>query len=194
MSRVRATKVIRALVGFAASAGVPPPALLAAAKLDPALLCGPDADLLHTQELRLWDEAARLTGDRDFGLHLAEWIAARPEEFFDLLAFAVRSCATLGEHYRVAGRYLRLVHQGIYLNLEEEPDVARLVHGHYQEPSPPPRHPVESLLALSLLHGRRAIGGHGCNRRRGHRRGGRGGGRAARPVAWSAWTRRACGC
>ena len=158
MSRVRATKAILAVVGFAASAGVPPPVLLSAAKLNPMLLAGPDADLLHSQELHLWDEAARLTGDRDFGLHLAEWIAACSEELFDVLAFAVRSCATLGDHYRLAGRYTRLVHQGIYLKLEEEPNVARLLHGHYQEPSMPPRHPVEGMLALLLLQGRRAIG------------------------------------
>jgi AraC-like DNA-binding protein len=158
MSRVRATKAILSVVGFAARAGVPPPVLLSAAKLDPTLLAGPDADLPHAQELRLWDEAARLTDDRDFGLHLAEWIASCSEELFDVLAFALRSCATLGDHYRLAGRYMRLVHQGIYLNLEEESDIARLVHGHYQEPSTPPRHPVEGMLALALLQGRRAIG------------------------------------
>ena len=158
VSRIRATKVILSVLGFAASAGVPPPALLSAARLDPTLLLGPDADVLHAQELRLWDEAARLTGDRDFGLHLAEWVAACSEDLFDVLVFALRSCATLGDHYRLAGRYLRLVHEGIYLNLEEAPGVARLVHGHYEEPSTPPRHPVEGMLALMLLRGRRAIG------------------------------------
>lgn len=158
MSRVRVTKVILAVVGFAASAGVPPPVLLAAAKLEPTLLAGPDVDLMHAQELHLWDEAARLTGDRDFGLHFAEWVAGRSEDFFDVLSFALRSCATLGDQFRMAERYVRLVHQGIYLKLEEEPEVARLVHGHFQEPSTPPRHPVEAMLALSLLQGRRAIG------------------------------------
>lgn len=158
MSRVRATKAILAVVGFAANAGVPPPALLSAATLSPSLLAGPDIDLPHSQELRLWDEAAHLTGDRDFGLHLAEWIAGCSEDLFDVLAFAVRSCATLGEHYRLAGRYMRLVHEGVYLKLEEEQAVARLVHGHRQEPSTPPRHPVEGMLALLLLQGRRAIG------------------------------------
>lgn len=158
MSRVRATKSILSVVAFAARAGVPPPVLLSAAKLDPTLLAGPDVDLSHSQELRLWDEAARLTGDQDFGVHLAEWIATNSEDLFDVLAFALRSCATLGDHYRLAGRYMRLVHQGIYLTLEEAADVARLVHGHYQEPSTPPRHPVEGLLALALLQGRRASG------------------------------------
>lgn len=100
----------------------------------------------------------RLTGDDDVGLHVAEWLAPRTDEIFDVLAFALRSCATLGEHYRRAGRYLRLVHDGIYLRLEEDTDIVRVVHGHYREPRAPPRHPVEALLTLAVLNGRRAIG------------------------------------
>lgn len=158
MRRARATKAILAVAAFAATAGVPPPVLLSAAGLSPTLLAGPDADLLHSQELRLWNEAARLTGDHDFGLHLAEWVVGCAEDLFDVLAFALRSCATLGDHYRLASRYIRLVNQGVFFTVEEEQDVVRLVHGHYHEPSMPPRHPVEGLLALSLLQGRHAIG------------------------------------
>jgi AraC-like DNA-binding protein len=157
MSQVRATKAVLAVVGFAATAGVAPPVLLQAAGIDPALLTGPDAYLLLTQEQRLWHEAARLTGDPDFGLHLAEWAVPRMEEQFDVLAFAVRSCATLGEHYRRVGRYLRLIHDGIYLSLTEESDMARLVTGHHHDPTSP-RHPVECQLAISVLQARRATG------------------------------------
>lgn len=157
VSRDCPIKTILIIVGFAASAGVSPPELLHAAGLDPALLADPDAYLPGSQEMRLWDEAVRLTGDQDFGLHLAEWAARAPENHFDVLAFAVRSCATLGEHYALAGRYIRLVHEGVYLSLEEEGDVARLVHGHSPEQIGP-RHPVEGMLALTLLLGRREVG------------------------------------
>src|SRR5262249_6889965 len=131
--------------------------LLCAAGLDPAALADPDAYLPHARELRLWDEAVRLTGDQDLGLHLAEWVARFPLDHFDVLAFAVRSSPTLGEHYRLAVRYIRLIHEGIYLSLEEEGDVARLVHGHSPEQIGP-RQPVEGMLALTVLHGRLAIG------------------------------------
>lgn len=158
VTRVRATKAILAVVGFAARAGVPPPVLMAAAQLDPTLFSGPDTDLLHSQELRLWDTAADLTGDPDFGLHLAEWVGGCSEELFDVLAFALRSCATLGDHYRLAARYIRLVHQGILLKVEEDGDVVRLQHSHHREPSATTRHPVEGFLALTLLQGRQALG------------------------------------
>jgi AraC-like DNA-binding protein len=150
-------KTILVIVGYAANAGVSPPELLRAAGLDPALLANPDAYLPHAQEIRLWDEAVRLSGDRDFGLHLAEWVARAPEDHFDVLTFAVRSCSTLGEHYRLAGRYMRLIHEGVYLSVEEEGEVARVVHGHLPEQIGP-RHPVEGLLAMTLLVGRRALG------------------------------------
>jgi AraC-like DNA-binding protein len=148
---------ILAIVGFAANAGVPPPELLRAAGLSAAALADPDAYVPHTQEVRLWDEAARLTGDQDFGVHLAEWVARSPPDHFDVLTFALRSCPTLGESYRLAGRYIRLLHEGVYLSLEEEGERARLTHGHIPEQIGP-RHPVEAMLALAVLHGRLGIG------------------------------------
>ncbi len=150
-------KTILAIVGFAASVGVSPPELLCAADVDPGLLADPDAYLPFFKEIRLWDEAVRLSDDQDFGLHLAEWATRAPEDHFDILTFALRSCPTLREHYRLAGRYIRLVHEGVYLTLEEEGDVARLVHGHSPEQIGP-RHPVEGMLAVTLLMGRRSLG------------------------------------
>ncbi len=74
-----------------------PPELILAAGLDPSVLADPDASVPDWQELRLWDEAVRLSGDQDFGLHLAEWVSQAPEDHFDVLVFALRSCATLGD-------------------------------------------------------------------------------------------------
>lgn len=150
-------KTLMVIVGFAASLGVSPPELLRAAGIDPMLLGEPDGYVPRAQEVRLWDEAVRLTGDADFGVHLAEWVVRVPEDHFDLLAFAVRSSPTLGEHYRLAGRYIRLIHEGVHVSLEEEGDVARLVHGHIPE-QVGPRHPVEGMLALMLLMGRKTTG------------------------------------
>ena len=152
------TRAVLPVVGFANMVGLPPHVLLRAAGIDPVQLATPDIDLRHSQELRLWSTSARLTADADFGLHFAEWLAPRAEDTFDLLAFALRSCATLGDHYRRAARYVRLVHSGVKLALEEDGDVARLVHGHAREPSSSARHPVEAFLAIAVLAGRLATG------------------------------------
>lgn len=116
-----------------------------------------DGSLPHTMELRLWDEAVRLTGDQDFGVHLAEWAVSSALDLFDVLAFAARSSPTLRGHLLLTGRHIHVIHDGIYLSLEEEGDAARLVHGHTPERLGP-RQPVEGMLALTLLHGRACVG------------------------------------
>lgn len=157
MNRDCPARTALAVIGFASSAGAPPAALLAAAGLDAMVLADPDAYISHAQELQLWDEAVRLTGDPDFGVHLAEWLMRFPPSHFDVLAFAIRSCATLGEHIRLISRYFRLIHEGVYLNLEEDAHMARVVHGHIPE-QVGPRQPVETALAMVLLHARQAVG------------------------------------
>lgn len=146
-----------AIIGFAASAGAAPPDLLREAGLDPSVLVDMDSHLPHAQEKRLWEAAVRLTGDSDFGLHLAEWTVRSPPENFDVLAFAARSCLTLGEQFRLAGRYIRLIHEGVQLTLEEEGQVVRLLHSHALE-TIIPRHPAEAMFGLLVLHGRLAVG------------------------------------
>lgn len=145
---------VLALVGFAASLGVAPDALLRSAGLDP--LAASSAALSHGEVLRLWDAATRLSGDSDFGLHLAEWAVQNAEDQFDVLAFAMRSCATLGEQYARMGRYIRLLHKETFLKLEVAGDVARLVHG-VVDFHPSQRQASEGMLAILLLQGRRTI-------------------------------------
>ncbi len=157
MSRVSPSKVILAVVGFAAQAGVSPVELLRATGLHPATCADPDAFVPSRQERRLWEAAVCLTGDQNFGLHLAEWVCRSPEDHFDVLAYATRSCATLGEHYARMGLYIRLLHADAYHSLEVEGDVARLAQGFTHEVTGQ-RQPMECAVALSFLQGRRSIG------------------------------------
>lgn len=145
------------MIAFAMQLGVRPDELLRAVGIDPTQMGGSQVEVPHVAKMRLWDEAARLSGDSDFGLHLGEWVCQCPEEHFDALAFALRSCATLGDHYRRMERYVRLIHEGTYLTLEIEAGIARLAHGLLDNTSAP-RHPVECMLAMAVLQGRRAIG------------------------------------
>lgn len=145
------------MVAYAVHRGVRPDELLHAAGIDLARLGVAQMDVPHALKVRLWDEAARLSGDADFGLHLGEWVCRCPEDHFDVLAFAVRSCATLGDHYRRMERYVRLIHEGTFLTLEIQPDLARLTHGLIDN-TLAPRQPVECMLTMVVLQGRRAVG------------------------------------
>lgn len=137
-------RLVHVIVAGAAAQGVAPPDVLAAASIDPADLAEPDHRVSRAVETRLWHEAARLTGDESFGLHLTE----RPlvGDFAGLL-FAMRSSATLGAAYERMIRYLRLVVQGPALDLRIDGHVARLRHYPPAEAPAPARHAVECLIA-----------------------------------------------
>lgn len=156
-NEVHRPRGIPTLIAYAVHVGVQPFELLSAVGLDPSQFRGEEVALPHAQKMRLWDEAARLAGDPDFGLHLAEWACLHLEEHFDVLTYALRSYATLGEHYKRMERYVRLVYEGTFFSLEVDAKEARLVHG-LLDGSLPPRHPVESMLTAALLHGRQAVG------------------------------------
>lgn len=146
---------IASVVAFAAYLGQRPEVLLQAAGIDVASIS--TGDVPNVQRMRLWEQAVSMSGDCDFGLHMAEWINQCPEEHFDVLAYAVRSCATLGEHCRRVERYARLLHPDMFFKLEVEDQTARLVNG-LVNGQRLPRHPAECMLALAVLQGRRAVG------------------------------------
>jgi len=147
---------IPSLVAFAVRKGVGLDELFRAAGLDVATLGESHLDVPNEVKRRLWDEAARLSGDPSFGLHMGEWIMQCPEEHFDVLVYAIRSCATLGDHYRRMGRYVRLLHPGASMSLVIEGNGVRLIHDMRGDIAS--RHPTECMLAMAVLHARRLVG------------------------------------
>jgi AraC-like DNA-binding protein len=147
-------KVFQAIVAGAAMQRVPPPELLAAAGIDPAGLADPDGRLPRALEARLWHEAARLTGDDDFGLHLSERL---PVDGLGALGFAVRSSATVGEAYERVARYLRLLAHGPELEIQRDRDVARIRHKAPAGEPAPARHAVEFLMSNLVVLARHGV-------------------------------------
>lgn len=147
-------KLFQAILAGAAAQGVQPAALLPAAGLTSADVGDPDGRLAQDSNVRLWNEAGRLTGDPCFGLHLAEHADVGA---FGGLGFAVRSSSTLGDGYRRAARYLRLMHTGVRLHIEEDADTVRL----WIEPpgaAPPPHHAIEFFVAVLARMGQIGLG------------------------------------
>jgi AraC-like DNA-binding protein len=149
------TRMCQFIVFGAAAQGVPPEQLLRDAALRSDQLTDPDGRVSRASEVQLWEGAVRLTGNDDFGLHLAKMVSAS-----DLggVGFAVRSSRTLGEAYERAARYLALVNQDIELQtLSVSGDVVALRH---VPPTHllPPRQAIECFMALLFLVGQRGIG------------------------------------
>lgn len=129
-------------------------AILHSSGLDRLDLKNPDASIPHAAAMGLWDQGVRITGDADLGLHVAE--CAR-EESFDLHAYLMSACATLGDAYALMCRYQQLVHTSTRVELEVDGKWAALRHI-LPGDRPVPRQPAEFLLAVWLRTGRKLIG------------------------------------
>lgn len=148
-------KLLRLIALGAAAAGVASDELLAAAGLTAEQLADPDARVPRPSELRLWQAAARLSGDEHFGLHLSERVQV---EDYGGLGFAVRSSATVGEAYQRIVRYLRILAQDAHLELLLEGRTARLRSHRPTDGEQLSRHQIEFLLSTLLIAGRRGSG------------------------------------
>lgn len=65
-------KAAEKIVKAAAAQGVEPASLYDAVKLDASLLTDPDNRIPFAQLVALYEKAAELTGDNNFGLHVGE--------------------------------------------------------------------------------------------------------------------------
>lgn len=152
-------RLARFVLAIASSKGVEPGELLAAVGLDADALADVDGRIPLVAELALWDEAAKRTGDPDFGLHAAE--AYRPGPF-DVFDYVCRSAPDVRGAILQLVRYNRLLHDIAELSLAEEADEAKVVHRFFGDPGGPNRQAAEVTLAtivvaLRLLTGRQDL-------------------------------------
>jgi AraC-like DNA-binding protein len=99
--RVQA-KSVEKIVTFAAQYGVRAEDLYASVALDSRVLQDPDNRIPFAQLVQLYEKAAELTGDKDFGLHLGENVDVK---VFDIVGYSALNSATLGEAFDRVARY-----------------------------------------------------------------------------------------
>jgi AraC-like DNA-binding protein len=126
-------------------------ALLRELALPPAALEGADARVPFALVLRAWELAGDLSGDPDFGLHLAE---RTPVGAFDVIDYVARTRNTLGDALRTLARYQRLLHDLVRLTVEPEGDRVYVRHGTEGYPAGITRHAAEAALATPVQRAR----------------------------------------
>lgn len=155
MVQIEVSARIGALIVHAAAAmGVDPRELQRLTGFDAASAEDPDARIPLAQEESLWDEAARLSGDEDFGLHAAERL--KPGAF-DVLDYAVRTAPTLRQALERLARYNRLEHDAAVFTLHDRGLHTRVEHG-FGGLGGPCRHAAEFTLASHLTIGSQITG------------------------------------
>lgn len=146
---------VRKIADAAAARGVGAAELYRAVGLDPALLDDPDRRIPFAQVAALYEEAARLTGDDAFGLHVGE---ESSPELFDVLGYVLVNSPTLNESLRRLVRYHAIWSDGAGFSLEVDGERARLAY-EYPDPAPGPRrHDSEMTLSVAVSYARRVTG------------------------------------
>lgn len=148
-------KAVGKVVDAARACRVPPEELYRAINLDPALLDDADNRIPYAQLIALYEEAARLTGDEAFGLHLSEHTS---EKVFDLLGYVLMSSPTLGEALHRIVRYHPIWNDGAEYVVETENEWVHLGYRYLSPRAEARRHDCEMTLAITLRFGRIATG------------------------------------
>src|ERR1043165_2779485 len=137
-------KAVEKIVSAAATPGVTPESLYAAVKLDPAVLNDPDNRIPFSQLVDLYEQAARLTGDNNFGLHVGESIAPTA---FDVVGYCALNSPTLGAAFTRVARYHSIWTDGALFTLETSKDTSAIVYSYADTSIKDHRQDAEMTLA-----------------------------------------------
>jgi len=137
-------KAVEKIINAATPHGVKPETLYAAVKLDPAVLSDPDNRIPFAQLVALYEKAAELTGDHNFGLHLGERIDLSA---FDVVGYSALNSPTLGAAFTRVARYHSIWTDGALFKLESANDTTAVLYSYVDTIIQERRHDTEMTFA-----------------------------------------------
>jgi len=137
-------KAVEKIINAATAHGIEPQTLYESVRLDPALLSDPDNRIPFAQLVALYERAAELTGDNNFGLHLGERI---DPSAFDLVGYSALNSPTLGAAFARVARYHSIWTDGALFKLESANDTSAVVYSYVDTAMQEHRQDSEMTLA-----------------------------------------------
>ena len=122
-----AEKILKAAV----AQGVKAESLCEAVNFDSSVLEDPDSRMPFAQLVVLYEKAAALTGDENFGLHIGESVDLSS---FDVVGYCALNSSTLGAAFARVARYHSIWTDGALFTLETADDTSAIVY-RYSDPS-----------------------------------------------------------
>lgn len=114
----------------AAAHGVTADDLYRAVKLDSSVLLDPDNRLPFAQLVELYERAAQLTGDNNFGLHVGETVDVK---VFDVVGYSALNSPTLGDAFTRVARYHSIWTDGATFTLETSKDTSAISYRYVEK-------------------------------------------------------------
>ncbi|HET8541091.1 MAG TPA: AraC family transcriptional regulator [Anaeromyxobacter sp.] len=145
----------RAMLAACERLGIDTDAMLRAVGLRRDTLDDPDARLQGREAGALWVKAYELSGDPVLSLHVAE---ACPLGAYKVIDYMAASARTIGEAFRYAARYFKLINTAVTLPIDESGDPVTFDVTGERGPTSLTRAYAEFCLAVFVLHVRAATG------------------------------------
>lgn len=139
--------VLTQLVRYLDHLGTDRSGIFRSAGVDPKILERPDSRISLESYMAVEEEAARVTADPCFGLHMGEF--AEPGSW-SILGFMMMNCRTLGEAAEKVARYQRIIGNMITVTAQQGIGKAKLIHSAPKYLMPISRHCFESAMSSSI--------------------------------------------
>lgn len=144
-------KAVEKIIRAAAVCGVTPQSLYEAVELTPTILDDPDSRIPFAQIVSLYEEAAALTGDDAFGLHVGESVDPKA---FDVLGYSVINSPTFGAALDRVVRYNFTWTDGSAFAVEIGDTTTKIIYTYLDDSLAECRHDAEMTLAAIAVLGR----------------------------------------
>ena len=138
-------KAVEKIVNAAVAQDVPAHWLYEAVKFDPSVLLDPDNRIPFAQLVALYEKAAELTGDNNFGLHLGQSITPTA---FDVVGYCALNSQTLGAAFARVARYHSIWTDGALFTVETTNDTSAVVYSYADTSIHDHRQDAEMTLAI----------------------------------------------
>jgi AraC-like DNA-binding protein len=120
-------KAVEKIVKAAAARGVKAESLYEAVDFDPSALKDPDNRMPFAQLVALYEKAAELTGDDNFGLHVGQSVDLSA---FDVVGYCALNSSTLGAACARVARYHSIWTDGALFTLEPANETSAIVYSY----------------------------------------------------------------
>ncbi len=137
-------KAVEKIIKFAERYEVNVDTLYRAVDLNPSVLLDPDNRIPFSQLVELYEEAARLTGDDNFGLHVGETVNPTA---FDVVGYSALNSPTLGEAFARVAHYHSIWTDGAVFTLEHAQPTSAIVYRYVDQSILEHRHDSEMTFA-----------------------------------------------
>lgn len=137
-------KAVEKIVNAAVAQGLQAQNLYDAVRLDPSVLLDPDNRIPFNQLVALYEKAAELTGDDNFGLHIGQSINPTA---FDVVGYCALNSPTLGAAFARVARYHSIWTDGALFTVETANDTSAIVYSYADTSIHDHRQDAEMTLA-----------------------------------------------